>query len=193
MLSQFSFDDSGTAKDQDLDLDPIFDILKKGDDQSLALIGWEKGMDYNDTERYVFAAHFRCEYETCRGVKINSIRPFGKAVLEGNCRVDEFVQYFFKNFSTAGNSGFSRGNGDTISNHGGVQYQFDFNVSRFFDKSMPWYKKKTAEELAQLKEKLRAEAYEKLSNDNPGYDYLLKWMEGDAQSLKFDMVSAFKD
>ncbi len=192
MSSQYSFDESQSAKDKDLDLTPIYETLKKADHQSLALLGWEKGIDYKDTERYVFAAHFKCEYETCRGVKVDSIRPFGKGVLENDGSVDEFVQYFFKNFSTAGDSGFPKNNGDTLSNHGGVDYQLHLNISNFFDKSMPWYKKKSAEDLAQLKEKLREEMYERLSSADPGRDYLLKWMEDDAKALKFDIVSAFK-
>ncbi len=60
-----------------LELQPLIDVLSKRDDCSHALSGFNEGGLFSD-KRYVFAAHYKCQYESLTGQSINSIRPFSR-------------------------------------------------------------------------------------------------------------------
>ena len=59
------------------ELQPLVDILSKRDNCSHALSGFHEGGIFSD-KRYVFAAYYKCRYESLTGQLINSLRPFSQ-------------------------------------------------------------------------------------------------------------------
>ncbi len=168
-------------------LQPIMDMLNKKDEKASALLGWEDNDLGVTGKRYVFAAHFYCHYESPKGVKIRSIRPFGKGVFNHSTDFNKYVEVGFGNFKTAGTSNFK------ISQiqHGTVNYRFDFSAPKSYTMYAPWSSSLPHDKINALEGKLKRGYWEKLKGATISEKDVKTWLEDNSKSLKEMTIKAF--
>ncbi len=177
----YTFDETNSAHEKDPRLKQIRDILTTGGPQAMNLIDWEGGSSGGTFTRYVFATIFVCKYESPKGVKINSIRPFGRQVFAKTGDHDDELRYIFKKFDSAGTSGMTVASVDYT---GSMWYGFNFSAPVSFTQHAPWCQTKSEKDIKAMEASLKKEELEKIRNATMEDKDLRNWLEKDAAALK---------
>jgi outer membrane protein OmpA-like peptidoglycan-associated protein len=190
---------SGKGCAHDPNLNPILEMLEKVNTGNLSKVEHRKiaalfghfGEDNRFVAQswHVFAAHFKCAYESPKGVKVNSIRPFGDDVFDEKGDFDSSVEYLFRNFKSAGNTGLQI---EKLFASSDFECRYEFSTPQSFMTGAPWTKARPASETAALKGKIRDEIFDSYSKDGLSEEEVKKWLGSDAKMLTQPLESIFK-
>lgn len=103
--NSFSFDERGREMNKHIDIEEITQLFKVADQRACRLLDWEDPKKHsNEDERFVFVAYVPYQYESPTGKKIQSVKPFGKAIINQNQLCNHYIDYYIKKIKFSGHN-----------------------------------------------------------------------------------------